>query len=61
LFAASQVLGSRSVPVVVAGIALLVLINVKARWEERRLCDRFSDYPDYARHTPRFVPGWRTR
>lgn len=60
LFTASQVLSSRSMPVVAAGVALLILINVKARWEEQRLSDRFADYSEYARHTPRFVPGWPT-
>lgn len=61
LFTASQVLSSSSVPVDAAGVALLILINVKARWEEQRLSDRFADYSEYARQTPGFVPGWPTR
>lgn len=61
LFVASQVLSSRSLPTTAAGTALLVLINVKARWEEQRLTERFADYEDYARVTPRFVPGWPRR
>lgn len=60
LFTASQVLSSSSVPVVTAGVALLILIDVEARWEEQRLSDRFADYSEYARHTPRFVPEWPT-
>ena len=40
--------------------ALVMLLNVKARWEERRLTQRFEGYADYAAHTPRFVPlRWR--
>ena len=37
--------------------ALVGLINVKARWEERQLMRRFPDYAEYAARTPRFVPG----
>lgn len=61
LFTASQVVSSRSVPASAAGIGLLLLINVKAHWEEQRLEDRFADYSDYARATPRFVPSWPRR
>lgn len=43
----------------VAFIALVVLLTVKARWEEVRLTRRFAGYPQYASRTPRFVPGWR--
>lgn len=40
--------------------ALVVLLNVKARWEETRLARRFEGYAEYAAHTPRFVPfRWR--
>jgi protein-S-isoprenylcysteine O-methyltransferase Ste14 len=38
-------------------ILLVVLINVKARWEERRLTQRFPDYAAYSEHTPRFIPS----
>ncbi len=61
LFTASQVLGGRSWSVAACGVALVILINIKARWEERRLTERFQDYAEYARQTPRFVPGWRPR
>jgi len=36
--------------------ALVLLLNVKARWEETRLTQRFEGYADYAALTPRFVP-----
>lgn len=36
--------------------ALVLLLNVKARWEETRLARRFEGYAAYAAHTPRFVP-----
>ena len=42
--------------------ALFVLLTVKARWEERRLSQRFEGYAQYAARTPRFVPvRWRRR
>ena len=42
--------------------ALFVLLTVKARWEERRLAQRFEGYAEYAARTPRFVPvRWRWR
>ena len=40
----------------VAFAALLALLSLKARFEERLLEDRFPGYRDYARRTPRFVP-----
>ncbi len=35
---------------------LVLLITVKARWEEKRLTQRFEGYASYAARTPRFVP-----
>ena len=35
---------------------LVLLLTVKARWEETRLTERFEGYADYASRTPRFVP-----
>ena len=35
---------------------LVLLLTVKARWEERRLIQRFEGYTDYAARTPRFIP-----
>jgi protein-S-isoprenylcysteine O-methyltransferase Ste14 len=39
--------------------ALVLLLTVKARWEEARLMQRFRGYADYAARTPRFVPRLR--
>ena len=42
--------------------ALFVLLSAKARWEERRLSQRFEGYAEYAARTPRFLPvRWRRR
>lgn len=42
--------------------ALFVLLSVKARWEEKRLSQRFEGYAEYAARTPRFLPvRWRRR
>ena len=38
--------------------ALLGLLHVKARYEERLLRSRFVGYEAYAARTPRFVPRW---
>ena len=35
---------------------LVLLLIVKAAWEEMRLIQRFEGYADYAARTPRFVP-----
>jgi protein-S-isoprenylcysteine O-methyltransferase Ste14 len=35
---------------------LVLLLTVKARWEEERLTQRFAGYAGYAARTPRFVP-----
>jgi protein-S-isoprenylcysteine O-methyltransferase Ste14 len=56
LFAISAGIKSGSLLVLVAAVALVGLINVKARWEERRLVQVFADYAAYAERTPRFVP-----
>ncbi|WP_193509523.1 isoprenylcysteine carboxylmethyltransferase family protein [Cryobacterium sp. BB736] len=37
-------------------VALLVLLAVKARWEERMLAATHPDYPAYARRVGRFLP-----
>ena len=39
-----------------AAVALAVLIDRKAGWEERLLTQRFPEYAAYARRTPRLVP-----
>jgi protein-S-isoprenylcysteine O-methyltransferase Ste14 len=35
---------------------LVLLLTVKARWEEARLTQRFEGYASYAARTPRFIP-----
>jgi hypothetical protein len=37
-------------------VVLVLLLTVKARWEETRLTRRFEGYANYAARTPRFVP-----
>jgi protein-S-isoprenylcysteine O-methyltransferase Ste14 len=37
-------------------IALLLLLNYKAKFEEALLSQRFPDYADYSKKTGRFVP-----
>jgi protein-S-isoprenylcysteine O-methyltransferase Ste14 len=39
--------------------ALVVLLSVKARWEERMLTAEHPDYPAYAARTGRFLPRLR--
>lgn len=56
LFALCRATVSGSVLAVAAFVLLAILLTAKARWEERRLVERFPDYPDYASRTGRFVP-----
>ena len=56
LFAAAHTIASASYVQVALCLALIALIGIKARWEERRLAARFPDYTDYCAQTPRFVP-----
>lgn len=53
---AALALTGRSPLHVVAWAALLAVISVKARFEERLLTERFDGYAEYARRTGRFVP-----
>jgi protein-S-isoprenylcysteine O-methyltransferase Ste14 len=57
LFAIAFSVRSGSGWVAAACVLLVVLINVKARWEERHLKERFPDYVAYARRTARFIPS----
>jgi protein-S-isoprenylcysteine O-methyltransferase Ste14 len=59
MFAVGQVLSDPSFLRLTAAVLLIALIAVKARWEERRLAEQFSEYPDYAALTPRFIPSPR--
>ncbi|WP_341953045.1 isoprenylcysteine carboxylmethyltransferase family protein [Salinibacterium sp. TMP30] len=38
-------------------LALLVLLMMKARWEERMLVERYANYAGYAVRVGRFIPG----
>lgn len=56
LMMASITVAAGSVLRLITLAALVLLLNVKARWEETRLAQRFEGYADYAARTPRFVP-----
>ena len=62
LMMASITVASGSVLRLLTLVALVALLNGKARWEETRLAQRFEGYADYAARTPRFVPirFWRS-
>lgn len=59
LAAASVAAASGSIWRLIAFGLLVVLLTVKARWEEARLTRRFPGYSEYAARTPRFVPRLR--
>jgi protein-S-isoprenylcysteine O-methyltransferase Ste14 len=59
LFATGETLRSRSVVSLIAAVALVAVLNIKTRIEERMLAARFPDYPAYARTTGRFAPRLR--
>jgi protein-S-isoprenylcysteine O-methyltransferase Ste14 len=61
LMMASITVAAGSALRLLALLALVVLLNAKARWEEARLARRFEGYAAYAAHTPRFVPSPTTR
>ena len=48
-----------SLPTALIAAATIAFFNVKARWEEARLAERYPDYPAYAATTPRFLPRLR--
>ena len=56
LAAAAFTLGTGSVTRFAVLLLLVVLLTLKARWEEVRLARRFDGYDAYAARTPRFVP-----
>jgi protein-S-isoprenylcysteine O-methyltransferase Ste14 len=56
LLAVAVTLTSDSLWAAAACVGLVVLINIKARWEERHLTERFPAYAAYAACTPRFIP-----
>jgi len=59
IFLAAGLLPSRNSVVSLAlALALTAWLMAKARWEERKLRDRYVDYAAYCARTPRFVPFW---
>jgi protein-S-isoprenylcysteine O-methyltransferase Ste14 len=50
-------LRSGNIVTVALVIVTIGFFAVKARWEERRLSERYPDYPTYASTTPRFMPN----
>lgn len=59
LIAAGVTVPSGSLLVAAQAVALMILFNVKARWEEGRLAATFPGYAGYQAATPRFVPFTR--
>lgn len=49
---------SESVTVAAATVGLAGWFAIKARWEERKLRERYPGYAEYAARTPAFVPFW---
>lgn len=56
ILATALVVGGRSFLHIAAWTALVLVLNLKARFEERLLAQRFPDYPWYAARTGRFLP-----
>ncbi|WP_158274466.1 methyltransferase [Cellulomonas sp. WB94] len=56
LASAAFTVGTGSVTRLVVLVVLVLLLTLKARWEEVRLARRFDGYAAYAATTPRFVP-----
>ncbi len=50
-------IGWNSLPASIIASALAILLDRKARLEERYLCERFQEYGAYAATVKRFVPG----
>ncbi len=56
LLAGGLAVVSATVRAAAAFVALVAVLSLKARVEERLLAERFPEYRDYARRTPRFLP-----
>ncbi len=56
LIVAGVTIRSGSVVVLAEALALVLLFNVKARWEEHRLAEVFPGYRDHEAVTGRFLP-----
>ncbi len=61
LIVAGATIRTGSFVVLAEAMVLAVLLNVKTRWEERRLIETFPGYRDHQKVTGRFIPsrgGW---
>jgi protein-S-isoprenylcysteine O-methyltransferase Ste14 len=47
-----------SVVALIIAAALMLFLHAKARFEERLLCAKFENYPDYSSQVPRYIPAW---
>ncbi len=56
VLAAGSAIGSASIAVAGAALALVAWLAIKARWEEARLREHYADYAAYAERTPAFIP-----
>ncbi len=52
----SMAVGRQSWLALSVGAATVAFFSVKARWEERRLADRYPEYEAYRSRTGRFLP-----
>ena len=57
LIVVGSVLGSGSIARAVIGVITIAFFNVKARWEEGKLVERYPECPAYASVVPRFIPN----
>lgn len=51
-----SVMQSMAVVKLAVWLLLVILLNYKARWEEKLLSQTYTDYTDYMKRTGRFVP-----
>ena len=51
-----SVVQSMAVVKLAVWLLLVILLNYKARWEEKLLSVTYADYSDYMKRTGRFVP-----
>ena len=61
VFAALSAVTNGSVGALISAVALIVLLNFKARFEERALREKFAGYDSYAAKVPRFFPRFALR
>ncbi len=54
-----SVVQSMAVVKLAVWLLLVILLNYKARWEEKLLSVTYADYTDYMKRTGRFVPRFK--